>query len=599
MNVSALNFENVVDELCKVIEHSDFIAVDCEMTGLITTSDSAQSPADTFQTRYAGVRDSAENFMLLQYGITAFTFDKESMVYNAKPYNVYLFPRPASVGSFIERDDHRFLCQASSISFLCDQGFDFNTCFRHGVTYQSMEIEKRKEKAATGKIKNDGEQGLARSKIIINRVEDQEFVDLCVGMVREAQFNSCQSEEHSTAFVILPGANAFRRRLLYDAMEEKEFETVLLQKLDEDNKESNGGSACLRAIIYPSTEERKTALSLQNRADVEKTKKAIKMNSGFRKVIDSISSSRKCVVGHNCLLDLAQTYSKFVGTLPAEFTQFVEKLHTYLPIIVDTKYLVSTNPTLREHFSSSSLGDVYASVEGHEGAYQGFCEQFPNRPNVKLSLGFERYLSNKFRHEAGYDSFMTGVVFLKCMSAIGVHPSEIAGLPNKPRADMPSFLNRLYLMRMGGLYIDLCGQNIEPDRSKWLHVTGFPSNTKTNHVVMIMKKYGGKRFFWLDECNLFIEFESTKYFTQLVDASDAGSPSKSSMTTSSGEEPVKLETLRLQLFSDFVRQRKEDLRQKKKHFRALSTVGIKRKRSAEHGLLGEEKTRSGSTCILM
>jgi len=147
--------------------------------------------------------------------------------------------------------------------------------------------------------------------------------------------------------------------------------------------------------------------------------------------------------------------------------------------------------------------------------------------------------------------------------------------------------------------MDLCGQNIEPDRSKWLHVTGFPLNTKTNHVMAIMKKYGCKRIYWLDEYNLFVEFESTKYFTHLIDACDAGNLSKSSMTTSAGEEPVKFETLRLQLFSDFVRQRKGDLFHKKKHICAVSTVGIKRKRSAEHGLFGEEKTRAGSTCILM
>ena len=129
-NITSENFDDVSESLCAAIAESDFCAIDCEMTGLNSRSGNANSPSDNYQARYLSVRDSAMNFLLLQYGITTFKFDPSSNRYVCRPYNVYLFPRPPSFRPGDERDDVRFLCQASSISFLCQHKFDFNKCFR-------------------------------------------------------------------------------------------------------------------------------------------------------------------------------------------------------------------------------------------------------------------------------------------------------------------------------------------------------------------------------------------------------------------------------------------------------------------------------------
>lgn len=55
-------------------------------------------------------------------------------MYSAKTFNIFLFPAP------FEQYDRRFLSQASSLAFLAEQGFDFNTCIRDGVPYMPLQL---------------------------------------------------------------------------------------------------------------------------------------------------------------------------------------------------------------------------------------------------------------------------------------------------------------------------------------------------------------------------------------------------------------------------------------------------------------------------
>lgn len=56
----------------------------------------------------------------MQFGLTAFIFDRENNTYTSKTYCFYLFPH--TFGSV----DEKFKCQASSFEFLCHHKFDFN-----------------------------------------------------------------------------------------------------------------------------------------------------------------------------------------------------------------------------------------------------------------------------------------------------------------------------------------------------------------------------------------------------------------------------------------------------------------------------------------
>lgn len=124
-----LDFESVLDGLKEDIQESTFLTIDTEFTGL-DDGTSKCSGMDTPAERYKKVKQSSMQFLIVQFGLSAFKCDKSSNRIIYKTYNFYTFPNvsPRSSGS----QDLKFLCQASSISFLSSHGFDFNKLFREG-----------------------------------------------------------------------------------------------------------------------------------------------------------------------------------------------------------------------------------------------------------------------------------------------------------------------------------------------------------------------------------------------------------------------------------------------------------------------------------
>lgn len=122
-----LDFETVLKGLDDDLKNSTFLAIDTEFTGL--EDDVRLSALDTPSERYNKIREGSMRFMVVQLGLSIFTFDKKAKQYVYKTYNFYIFPsnKPLS-GS----PDPKFLSQASSIAFLVAQGFDFNKLFKKG-----------------------------------------------------------------------------------------------------------------------------------------------------------------------------------------------------------------------------------------------------------------------------------------------------------------------------------------------------------------------------------------------------------------------------------------------------------------------------------
>lgn len=103
------------------------MSIDTEFTGL--EDDVRLSALDTPSERYQKIREGSVRFLVIQFGLSIFTYDKKTKQYMYKTYNFYIFP---STKSLPGSPDPRFLCQASSIGFLIAQGFDFNKLFQKG-----------------------------------------------------------------------------------------------------------------------------------------------------------------------------------------------------------------------------------------------------------------------------------------------------------------------------------------------------------------------------------------------------------------------------------------------------------------------------------
>jgi hypothetical protein len=119
LQVTRSNFTAVLPAVRQALQDCHFFAFDCEMTGLFLQGQD-DYVVDDVTDRYVKAAAAAEQFLVVQFGLSAFVWQPESNSYNVRSFNFHLFPSPQ------EDVDSRFLCQASSLAFLASQGFDFN-----------------------------------------------------------------------------------------------------------------------------------------------------------------------------------------------------------------------------------------------------------------------------------------------------------------------------------------------------------------------------------------------------------------------------------------------------------------------------------------
>lgn len=86
---------------------------------------------DTLEERYKKVKAAGESFLITQFGLSTVHVDEKEQ-FLIKTWNFYIFPRPYG------QTDHRFLCQASSLQFLSEHGFDFNKFIADGIPFLNL-----------------------------------------------------------------------------------------------------------------------------------------------------------------------------------------------------------------------------------------------------------------------------------------------------------------------------------------------------------------------------------------------------------------------------------------------------------------------------
>ncbi|KAL7249105.1 hypothetical protein ACSBR1_011298 [Camellia fascicularis] len=133
-NVTKSNFESALSDLRRLVRDADFVSIDLEMTGVTSAPWRESFEFDRFSIRYLKVKDSAEKFAVVQFGVCPFRWDSSKQSFIAHPHNFYIFPRQEiPVGG----PSYEFLCQTTSIDFLAKYQFDFNQCIHEGISYLS------------------------------------------------------------------------------------------------------------------------------------------------------------------------------------------------------------------------------------------------------------------------------------------------------------------------------------------------------------------------------------------------------------------------------------------------------------------------------
>ncbi|KAG7399907.1 hypothetical protein PHYBOEH_007593 [Phytophthora boehmeriae] len=162
---------------------------------------------------------------------------------------------------------------------------------------------------------------------------------------------------------------------------------------------------------------------------------------GFTAILDTVVAARKPIVGHNMLLDLMQCFEKFHAPLPASCAEFQRELHDWLGVggIFDTKTLVENAmhsvDSFATHLAHTALENCFEVLSKHPF----YGPEIQNaQPSVRVageSGGGTDSSSSQTplqAHQAGYDAFMTGFVFLRVCSGLGVTNEAIAALGATP-----------------------------------------------------------------------------------------------------------------------------------------------------------------------
>ncbi|XP_018310858.1 poly(A)-specific ribonuclease PARN isoform X2 [Mycetomoellerius zeteki] len=466
MEVTSSNFQDVLSELESVIKDATFLSIDGEFTGLNSGPDAG--PFDTPAQYYSKLRAGSMDFLLVQFGLSVFTYNSNTNKYSQRSYNFYVFPKPMN-----RQSDSRFMCQASSIAFLSNQDFDFNKLFKHGIPYLTASDEEKLVKRLEEKQKLKEES--YHDIIPISDNDKPQIEEICS---RIENFLASDAKG-----LTIDHCNGFMRRLVY-----QEARIRWPNKVIVESKMENGWQCLLvqRAGTKEEEEERENQKQ-------EKEKLEVKQAVGLSNLLKKIVESEKVIVGHNMLLDLCHIVHQFFTSLPKDYSEFKTLLHGLFPSLLDTK-VICQSQQFKELVSSSNLNLLIDIMSKPPFSI----------PDVEPVEGRSYSVSREKSHEAGYDAYITGLCFIALSNYLGtLQNSENATvLANSPLLN--PFLNKLPIARLKDFpYVNLVGKDPNPSREHVFHLT-FPKEWKHTDISQLFSPFGGGYISWLSDTSAYI-----------------------------------------------------------------------------------------------
>ncbi|XP_054798382.1 poly(A)-specific ribonuclease PARN isoform X2 [Prosopis cineraria] len=530
--VTKSNFDASLAELRYHVQAADFVAIDLEMTGITSAPWRESFEFDSSDVRYLKVKDSANKFAVVQFGVCPFRWDSSKHAFISYPYNFYVFPRQELAGiSYLSREQESEAVRCLNTINDSD-GFDEDS--RFGMkNVKDIPSVSMSDILFTERVKNkfsEWRDGL---------FQDQDGED------KIQRFSEDSKQQLQVIFYkMLPalrlcGFTSHQLKLI-KLVVRKHFKDIFYVSVNSED------SGLQHMVVYTdSRDELKSLLKEVQDEHQREVEMKIQAAVGFRHVVDLLSSEQKLIVGHNCFLDIAHVYSKFIGSLPSTVQDFVSSVNKYFPYIVDTKILLNGNYLLQKRMKKSpkSLASIFAFL----------CQQiavgFKSSDVVSLTAMKVEIEANDSRssswnpggkHEAGYDAFMTGCVFAQLCSHLGVDfksndSSQHLALNEKIR----KYINLLYLNWLHGDIIDLStGDRVgdfgihdlkRQQRQKILFenvvlIWGLPFKLRTSEVRdCITKVYGPTSVvavYRLDESAVFVQLSKTELVSDFLSLKD-------------------------------------------------------------------------------
>ncbi|KAL3245275.1 hypothetical protein MRX96_018092 [Rhipicephalus microplus] len=473
MEVTAENFKEQFGVLKAALENASFVAIDCEFTGL--ELERSTHAYDTPEERYQKLRESSLDFLVVQVGVCVFQHDKEKRGYKM------------------------FRCQASSLQFLSQHGFDFNKLFSHGVSYLRMEeaaqlsqaLSERHEQQLKGRRLaeqrpvQDIQGGGAQGQPTVHRQHPGLGAEVSGQCVRHGDGSALHLSE----------CNGFKRKLIYQEVNARFGDKVQLT-----TESDSEGMLHIAVRITGTPEEQRARLELKQK----KEREDLELAHGFGRVLELLAASGKLVVGHNMLLDIMHLLYQFVDDLPQNYNEFKSMVRAAFPCLVDTKVLASDNQ-IKDSFATTALGLLLKQLRCRPSCV----------PPVESETGYGYNLDQAKFHDAGFDAFVTGMCLLGLCHQLGKYKDHTLELKETSPILKP-YLNRVHMMKSPDIpTLNMAGNDVIPSRSHILHAT-FPTEWRANDFHQLFNSFGQITIYWINSTQAFIAMASSPLATQAL-----------------------------------------------------------------------------------
>ena len=419
-----LNFKNYYKQeknLLNLIETSDYISFDLEMTGI--ENDKNNCLIDTPEYRYSKYKKTSEKFSIIQLGLSFFklvtnpNIYHKQICYECSPYNLYLFQNAKDLKE-ISQDELNL--EVKCIHFSQKGKIDFNKWVNEGIQFLNEKQYRELYKNITeNNINNDN------FSIDISNIK-QKDIDIAEKNIENIKNNFINNGNiYKTNYVI----NCLPKYILY-YIKKKLPNNLYFQ----ENSKFNNKSLCTLITGYK-TKEEKDKLYME---DVLNQLKELNHKKGVKKLIDAIFNkfylgdididknndaiykfnnnniNKKILIGHNMSLDLMFIISKLGDKLPNAYHDFKNIIKEKLNCIYDTKYLF-------EEFKSSNINKNNLIIKEIKSVldnmYPYLKSTYDEYIKIKIKPNDDLFKEGIY-HSAGYDSFVTGACFLYMKNAM-------------------------------------------------------------------------------------------------------------------------------------------------------------------------------------
>lgn len=119
-----------------------------------------------------------------------------------------------------------------------------------------------------------------------------------------------------------------------------------------------------------------------------------------------------------------------------------------------------------------------------------------------LEEKFASYVDGDAYHEAGFDAYATGAVFVALANKIGC-----GARVDFSHEELSPIRNKFFVMHYDGL-LNLAGADDVPDRNNVFYVRELTKEVKTNDLVDLFARFGKIRVKWTGDTTAFVIFTS-------------------------------------------------------------------------------------------